>query len=101
VCVRSVAERSFAKGGEPCVEGGGQCPTAVKDSSIALRTNAVALGIILRLRRAYVRGSSRHEVQGMGAERMPHVSMHDSSLQRSPQQQYLPKAGRQGTSYPL
>jgi hypothetical protein len=32
---------------------------------------------------------------------MPHVSMLDSSLQRSPQQQYLPKAGRQGTSLPF
>jgi hypothetical protein len=50
------------KGGEACVEGGGHAPTAVKDSSIAHRTNVVALGIILAATSGTHRGSRRHEV---------------------------------------
>jgi hypothetical protein len=77
----SVASRRAARPASKAVD---NAPTAVKDSSIAFRTNAVALGILFAATSGIHRIESSRSV---GDEKlMPHVSMPDSPLQGSPQQ---------------
>jgi hypothetical protein len=77
----SVASRRAARPASKAVD---NAPTAVKDSSIAFRTNAVALGILFAATSGIHRIESSRSV-GDG-KLMPHVSMPDSPLQGSPQQ---------------
>jgi hypothetical protein len=97
VCVRSVAERSVAKGGEAYVEGGGQCSHGgERFFDYASKQTPPRWALLLRLRRAYIEDRvvtkcwRREKAEGNAA--LFYVTRPYYAADN------LPKVGREGTS---